>query len=157
MKAHLVVMSDSHGYDEAVEQILKENPAADAYIHCGDLSSPDDLFPQLLLVKGNNDYYTKAPYERVLLLGGMRIYLCHSHKLYGYPARHALARRAKELKCPLALYGHTHRFDDSEALGVRLVNPGSCWYNRDMSDPCYAVVDIEDGKIKVTRKTLQMR
>lgn len=151
MKTRLVVMSDSHGDDDAVDSIILENPDADAYLHCGDLSSPENYHPELVLVKGNNDYFSNAPYERVLHFGGIKIYMCHSHKLYGYPARKALVRKAKEYGCALALYGHTHMYDDSEVDGVKVLNPGSCWHNRDGREPSYAIVDIEDGEIKIQR------
>ena len=39
-----------------------------------------------------------------------------------------LAKRAKELDCQLALYGHTHQAGVTEIDGVTLVNPGSLRY-----------------------------
>ena len=51
----IVVMSDTHGDNEAIDQILLENPHADLYLHCGDISVPEGTYPLLLVVKGNND------------------------------------------------------------------------------------------------------
>lgn len=149
----LVVMSDSHGDDEAVEAILRVESHADAYIHCGDLGTPEEKFPLLITVKGNNDWYSSAPYERVLHEGGTAIYITHSHRISYLDRARRIAAAARDHGCSLALYGHTHVYDDQTIGGVRVVNPGSCWQNRDLSEPSYAVVWIDGGRVvKVERK-----
>ena len=148
-------MSDSHGYDENVQAALDANSDADAFLHCGDLSSDSRLFPQLVCVKGNNDYYNDFPYERILEYGGVRFYMIHSHTVSSIDRRHNLASLAKENDCSVVLYGHTHAYDDRYVDSVHLLNPGSLYYNRDFSKPGYMIINIDSrGRLKTERKYL---
>jgi len=151
----IVLMSDSHGYDENVRQVLAANQDADVFLHCGDLSSDDRLFPQLVCVQGNNDYYSDFPPERVLSYGGLHFFMTHSHHFPPVGRPQALAARARQLGCDVVLYGHTHAYDDRYVDGIHLLNPGSLYYNRDMSKPGYMVLTIDSrGRLKTERKYL---
>lgn len=62
-----------------------------------------------------------------------------------------LAKRAKELDCRIALYGHTHEARESEIDGVTLINPGTLSRYADKS---YSYLVINDGKF--TQKTVRI-
>ncbi|MDD6467522.1 MAG: metallophosphoesterase [Erysipelotrichaceae bacterium] len=147
----IVVVSDSHGRIEVLNEILKAHPNADAYIHCGDLELPDTYFPQFIRVKGNNDYYANVPHEIVTQVNDLKVLITHSHQYTYIQRKQQLAKKAEHLGCKLVCYGHTHVFHDEVIDGIQLVNPGSCWINRDRSDPSYAVVTVEAGKMTVKR------
>lgn len=149
----ICLCSDNHGDYDSILKILKDNPGCDYYLHAGDsMMEPEKMSP-FASVSGNNDWYYDYPQERILEIGGHRILLSHGHH-YTYSLS-TLADRAKEFQCDTFFYGHTHIFNDSLYNGIRLINPGSTYYNRDLSDPCYARVYIlEDGRIKVERVDL---
>jgi putative phosphoesterase len=136
-------MSDSHGYDDNVRRVMTENSDADVFLHCGDLSSDDRLFPGLICVQGNNDYYSDFPDQRVLQYAGVSFLMIHSHRVPPIGRPKALAVMAKENNCSVVLYGHTHAYDDRYVDGIRLLNPGSLYYNRDMSKPGYMIITID--------------
>lgn len=76
-------------------------------------------------MRGNTDFGTSQVTERIVELGGKRLFLCHGHT-YGVEA--GLTRlylRAKELGCHAALFGHTHVAFLDEGGEVTLLNPGS--------------------------------
>lgn len=148
----IVVMSDSHTYDDRVEDIIRKNPDAAAFLHCGDLESDTRRFPNVYFVKGNNDWGPDMPKECVLRFNGVGIYMIHSERFY-MDRRKRVAEKAKENDCQIAIYGHTHMVDDCQVDGIRLLNPGSLFYNRDGSPIGYYVIDIdENGSYTVTRK-----
>lgn len=144
----ILVMSDSHRQNDRIDEILNKHRDIDAYIHCGDLCVDPRLYPQLLVVAGNGDYYYSLPKELQLTLGGHRIYVTHSHFFPYYQKSIYLARKAKELHCDIVFYGHTHIPHFEEVEGITILNPGSLFYNRDRSQPSYAIVELDD-KINV--------
>ena len=44
----IVVVSDSHGRIEVLQEILDKHQDASAFIHCGDIELPTDYFNELL-------------------------------------------------------------------------------------------------------------
>ena len=142
--------SDNHGDYSSIAKILHDNPACDYYVHAGDsLLDPEELRP-FISVAGNNDWDFDYPRKRILEYGGHRILLMHGH---GYTYNmNGFAARAKEEKCDVVFFGHTHTFTDKTISGIRFINPGSCYFNRDLSAPCYArVYFMDDFSIKAER------
>ncbi len=126
----IVVISDTHGNKRGVDKLqslFEENSYA---IHLGDgftdfkevfSSSPDKCY----FCKGNCDFFASLPEEGVLEVESARIFYCHGHRYGVKGGLGALAKRAKELDCSVALYGHTHIPKITELDGVTLVCPGS--------------------------------
>lgn len=151
----LVVMSDSHGYDENVRKVLKKEKKTDYFIHLGDLCSDARLFPQMIVIRGNNDYDYDLPMQLISDFNGVRILMCHGHRFLFYQRESSIAALARENNCQFALFGHSHEFYDNVIDGVRLLNPGSLMYNRSGEDVGYLVIEIDDDrKYTVTRKYL---
>ena len=150
----IVVVSDSHGRIEVLQQILDENRDAACFIHCGDIELPNDYFTEYMKVRGNNDYYGGLEEERVIRVGDLKVLVTHSHQYVYYSRLEQLSKKADRLGCKLVCFGHTHVYHDSVEEGVHLVNPGSCWHNRDGRNPSYAVVHYNDGKIEVERREI---
>ena len=150
----ICLASDNHGNMEAIYRILSENQQCDYYLHCGDAcADPEDMSP-FACVKGNNDWDTDYPRIRIFETRFHRIMMIHGDGYTYFLNR--LAKKAKEEKCNIVFYGHTHTFKDEYIDGVRLINPGSCSYNRDFSTPCYAIVTInDDGNMIVEKKLLE--
>lgn len=147
MSSKLIVVSDSHGRFERLAKIVADHPDADAYIHCGDSeTSPDHLLP-FVSVEGNNDRFFTFKEQLVLEMAGLRILVIHSHQFIAYRRNAMLVKKAKALNCQLVFFGHSHIYEVTEMDGVTLINPGSCYYNRDGKKPCYAVVHIENRQI----------
>lgn len=146
----LIVVSDSHGRDQALEDILMKYPNADAYIHCGDIEADASSFPQFVTVQGNNDIFYDYPDHQILTLADHRIYITHSHQFMYSKRIPQLAAKAKEYNCDIVCFGHTHVAADETCDGVRVINPGSIWRSRDGRGPSYAVVDLlENGNVDV--------
>ena len=150
----LVVVSDSHGRNEVFSQLRAMYPNASAYLHCGDSESPESQLDGFVSIQGNNDLYYDYPKQIILDIGGVRILLIHGHQYPMYVVTERLIEKAMVENCQLVLYGHTHIFKVRRYNHIVLVNPGSVHYNRDGSEPSYAIVTIENGVIEVERKTL---
>lgn len=127
----IAVFSDTHGNTGPMLRTAEEL-LPDAIAHLGDFGRDaaclKEKFPDIPLyaVRGNCDVSPDAPEELAAELGGVRVLLCHGHR-YGvdWGRLDSLVYAAQEKGCALVLYGHTHRAENTELGGVRLVNPGT--------------------------------
>lgn len=126
----IVVVSDSHGNRQALDGLCAVIAEADAVFHLGDTSSDGAYlrakFPgKCTVINGNCDFMKVGEDEAVMSFEGVKIFACHGHAYGVKQTPYRLAARAEELGCAVALYGHTHRADESRIGGVTLINPGS--------------------------------
>ena len=146
----ICLCSDNHGDKEIIEKIKNDNNDCDYYFHLGDSSmNEEELFP-FISVKGNNDFGIVFPMQRIIEIKNHRILLLHGHG-YTY-SLYSLIKKALDEKCDVVFFGHTHEYLDEEYEGIRLINPGSCFYNKDLSKPCFALVTIDDNGIIKSNK-----
>ena len=146
----IILAGDNHGDLDSIRQILYENQFADYYFHTGDSGVDPKMIEPFITVRGNNDWNKDLPKYRVINIEDHKILLMHGDG-YTYSID-ALVYRAQEEECDIVFFGHTHAFFDKTIGGVRLINPGSTYYNRTLEDPCYAIVAIDGKDVKVTQK-----
>jgi len=152
----IVIVSDSHNNFDVLNNIVKDNSDADYYYHLGDSEADDprDIEP-FVSVRGNNDYGDIFPTSREFKLGERSFYMEHGHHIF-YGDYHSVLAKAHEKGVNTILFGHTHRYLCIEVDGVLILNPGSCYYNRDYTAPSYAVMYLEDdGTYRIEKKTIE--
>ena len=156
----LLVFSDSHNRIDNCEEVINSFPyKISGIIHAGDCArDAEDLeaiYPDIPIyyVHGNTDYISGAPDELIFEIDGIRIFLTHGYEynvkqeiLTGY---RTLLNTAKMKNADLCIFGHTHFPATEIHMGVTLLNPGSIRYGGE-----YAVVEIENGKVKTTQMKL---
>ncbi len=142
----ILIISDTHGeYASASRIIRQEKP--DHVIHLGDcLRDAEDLsreFPILPICKvpGNNDWFSDEPKEKVISLGGTKIFLCHGHTTGVKSGTDVQLAKALHHHCAVSLYGHTHRPFLAENEDIMLLNPGSLTFGG-----TYAVLTLSPGQ-----------
>ncbi len=149
-----VVVSDNHGRLEPIQEVLNKHQCADGYIHCGDFEIPLAYLSQFAVVSGNNDY-ADVPNTLILNTPRHRILVMHGHRYVSMYSIDRLVQKAKDERCSMVFYGHTHVFSDKIIDGIRFINPGSLSHNRDGSRPCYAIVEIDGSDVNVQRVELE--
>ena len=140
------ILSDTHGLLR--QEVLDHLAGCDAILHGGDINNQGILLTlrsiaPVYVVRGNNDreWAEQIPYTLDFTLGGVRV--CMAHKKKDLPA---------DLSgYGLAVYGHTHRYEELRQGGTILLNPGSCGPRRFNQAITLAVATIEGQKITVTR------
>lgn len=146
----IAVLSDTHNLLRTeVEEIIRE---CDAVIHAGDISSQKVLDrieylknanAPFYVVRGNNDkeWAKSLPHSLEFELADMHFYLCHIKK-----------EIPKELgKAQIVIYGHSHKYAESEVKGRLWLNPGSCGKRRFNQEITMAILIIENGTWRVER------
>ena len=153
------VFSDSHGDHEALDELLERMGALDAVCFLGDVARDAEHLrerlaampnqPVLYAVRGNNDYYSTCtlPWDLLIELGGVRIYMTHGHRLVSLMN---LAYKAQECGAQVALFGHTHQVLCETAQGVLLLNPGSAGNFCRGGRARASVLEINKGRCSVT-------
>ena len=148
----VLVFSDSHGAKNFMRACIDQF-FPDAILHLGDYYGdgkklreeyPDISFYQ---VPGNCDEYRDTedcPLVRVVILGGVKMFMTHGH-LHGVKqTEYSLIRDAQASGADLALYGHTHEaVCHQEESGMWVMNPGTCGY----FGASAGLVEIQKGKI----------
>lgn len=146
----LLVVSDSHGdTDNLYRAAAATRP--DRIIHLGDgwrdAGTLAIRYPSIPLerVPGNCDLGASAPAERLLLLGGKRILICHGHTLHVKSGLLTALYTAREREADALLFGHTHRPMIDYREGVWLMNPGSIGSS---VHPTYGILTIDGGELR---------
>lgn len=145
----VLVLSDSHGnVDNMVYAVRETEP--DMIIHLGDCwadaAKLRRKYPNIPMeqVPGNCDC-SQEPAERILIIEGKSILICHGHTFNVKASPIMLQYEAEEKKVDMALFGHTHRIFYSTHNGVTYLNPGSVGSPPWGVPPSYAVLEIDGG------------
>lgn len=147
----VLIVSDTHGWDKNLVNLLEEIGSLDALIHCGDGEGHEDYFAQLVecplyIVRGNNDFFTDLERELEFELCGYKILLTHGH-YYGVSMGPAyIMEEGRARGVDIVMYGHTHRPELIQEKDITVLNPGSMSYPRQENrKPSYILMKI-DGK-----------
>ena len=150
----ILVISDTHkNISNAVGIIDDKKP--DYVLHLGDHSEDADelrfCFPgtEIISVSGNCDWAcsTLAPTERMLDIGGVKVFMCHGHT---YSVKSGIERcvaNAKDRGADIVLFGHTHRPLLDNRGDIVVMNPGPV--------STYGWIEISDGKINARMCTCE--
>ena len=143
----ILVLSDSHGnLSNMIRAVRLTGPGM--ILHLGDCWRDAEklraLFPETSFeqVPGNCDFRSSESAEKLLVLEGQRVLICHGHT---YDVKRTLAlagRAAEEQMLDVFLFGHTHRALRDLRGKTLFLNPGSIG---DSLTPTYGILRIENG------------
>lgn len=153
----ILLISDNHGTRDCLEYVRNAHSDADYFIHCGDAELPNWLLDGFAVVQGNNDSYNQFPSKLLLEIGQHTVMVVHGHRDMFFGHFDMLAAKANAAGADVVFFGHTHIPFDDTVDGVRLINPGSIWHNRDGSDPSYMIVTFDGKDISAERFTYKKR
>lgn len=146
----ILVVSDTHGHDEELEEVVLREAPFDMLIHCGDVEGREFFVEALAecpccIVSGNNDFFSDLPREEILEVRGHRILVTHGH-YYGVSRDiSGAAEEARARGCDMVCFGHTHEPVIACESGIQLINPGSLSYPRQHGrKPSYAVLRTDN-------------
>ena len=148
----VLIVSDTHGRDENLEEAVLREAPFDYLIHCGDVEGREIFIEALaecpcIIVAGNNDFFTDLSHEEEITLEGHKMLVTHVHYYFVSRNHDRLVEKAREDNCQIAMYGHTHTPVIEEEDGILVINPGSLTYPRQRGRrPSYAVMELEQGK-----------
>lgn len=146
----VLIISDTHGRHDYLEEILEREKPLDLLIHLGDAEGAEDYIEMMAecpveVVAGNNDFYTTLPNELVIEIGEYKALLTHGHYYYVNGGISHLQRAVFERGIDIAMFGHTHRPFFEEEDDVIILNPGSISYPRqEGKKPSYMIMNVDE-------------
>ena len=153
----ILVISDTHGDIENAEKLIRRSNGINLIIHLGDYFRDaqrlSDMFPEIPFeyIYGNSDFMIgDIPAEKSLEYCGKKIFITHGHRYSVKWDYDKLSKKAEEMNVDLLLFGHTHVADLIKNGKYYLVNPGSISDPRDDTNESYAIIEIEEDKVKPT-------
>ena len=158
----ILIVSDTHRQNGNLCRVLAKVGKMDRLIHLGDSEGSEDYIREIAgcpveIVAGNNDFFSRLPKEKEIMLGGYRTLLTHGHYYGVSVGMERLKEEARARGCNIAMFGHTHRPYLSQEEGLTVLNPGSLSFPRqDGRKPTYMLMEIdEDGEAHFTPKTFE--
>ncbi len=158
----VLIVSDTHGRHENLEEILGREPRVDLMIHLGDVEGGEEYISELVecpleIVAGNNDFFSDLEREKELKIGQYKALITHGHYYYVAMGIEDLRKEAQGRGMDMAMFGHTHRPFLDYSKGITMLNPGSVSYPRqDGHKPSYAIMEIDgSGKAHFFIKYLE--
>ena len=149
----ILILGDTHAQDDIFLRILSVEKDIDVILHTGDFEGSEFVYRELsdvpfYYVAGNNDFFTDAPYERIVTLDSLRIFMTHGHRYSLFRGYTDLYNEAVRREASIAVYGHSHEPVAEYCKGVLMLNPGSTsWPRQENRKPSYIVLILEGGKV----------
>lgn len=144
------VISDTHGLlRDNVLEYLKD---CDYIFHGGDINRQEILdrleeIAPLYVVRGNNDkeWAEYLPKDLKVCVEDVCFYMVHNKR-----------EAAAELSgVDVVIYGHSHKYQETEIDGRMWLNPGSCGKRRFDQEITMAVMTVEGRKYSVEKISLE--
>lgn len=145
----VLIVSDTHGRDGALREVLEKVKPIDMLVHCGDVEGSEDYIRALAdcptyIVAGNNDFFCDLPREDEFTVGRYRVLLTHGHYYYVSVDTQMLREDAEARGFDIVMFGHTHRPLLEQEAGITVLNPGSLSYPRQEGrKPSYMIMDLD--------------
>ena len=147
----ILIIGDTHAQDDIFLRVLSKERGSDALrsgdganssdalrsgnganafdvlLHTGDFEGSEMVYRELsgtpfYYVAGNNDFFTEAPFERVIELESCRIYMTHGHHYNVFETNEGILREAARRHAQIAVYGHSHYPVAEVKRGILLIH-----------------------------------
>ena len=147
----IIVLSDTHGDNSIINQILKSQEY-DLAIIAGDYTCDSSFINQKFnyVVRGNNDFDAN-PDELYFEIEGIKFYLCHGHLIGSYSQLDNydyMGKVLKDKKVDIIIHGHTHVSKIFEYEYGLVINPGSTTYPRGGTRKSFGLIEINNQKVE---------
>lgn len=162
----ILIVSDSHGRTENLFKVIHREKDIQCFIHLGDAEKSEEEIRREIekdnplcavnFVRGNCDDDLRTPESKILTFSFVNVFVTHGHRYHPGYGLDDLAATAYHNNCAYALFGHTHRPEFADVMGVTCFNPGSIAYPRNEDRKAsYGIMTADpDGHIKLEIKYL---
>lgn len=135
----ILLVSDSHGNEEILKELVHQYPKMDLYLHAGDSGLDSSSIYPFVSVRGNCDYY---PFDELYKVHTPVGYLLMKHK--------PTFTNKEMLDNKILVHGHTHKAYIKEDNDHLFICPGSTNLPRDNTDGTYIILDLDENKSSIT-------
>lgn len=151
----ILIVSDSHGRDTYLEQVIEREKPIDMLLHMGDLEGSEDYISAIApcpveMVSGNNDYFTQIDREKIIKIGTYKVFMTHGHRFGVNFGMEEITEEGRARNVDIVMFGHTHKPYLNVLPDITVLNPGSISQPRQEGrNPSYMIMEIaEDGGVR---------
>jgi putative phosphoesterase len=159
---NVLVVSDTHGNQRTLREIMNRQSLFDCLIHLGDgVRDGMDVARELNIpfhgICGNEDFGVPFPDTLRLVIGSWTFFLMHGHQMdiSAYQSSQiwdghlaAMAALARKEDAMVFLFGHTHRYLFAEIEDTVIINPGDQYIGSSMP-PSFAAIELLPNTMKI--------
>lgn len=144
------IISDTHGDIAGAVKAMKELGSLDFIIHLGDyaddgLAIEKAVGIEVIGVKGNCDFHSTLPEDRLLTIDDKKVFITHGHRYDVKWNYHKLFYKGLEVEADVVLFGHTHVAARFIEEGILVMNPGSSSQPRGHHEKTYGLLEIGES------------
>lgn len=146
----ILIVSDTHGSTKNYMKVVGKEEDLDMVLHLGDVEDrerfiEDAVSCPVVIVAGNNDFYSNLPAEKRFRIGKYSVMMTHGHRYYINTGLGRLKKEAAAKGADIVMYGHTHRPVIDISSKIIAINPGSLTYPRQENrKPSYIIMEIDE-------------
>ncbi len=150
IKMRILVISDSHGKNDDVKQVIEQVGDIDMFIHLGDIERGPDYIRELAncethMIAGNNDYDINLPATDSFMIGDKKVFITHGHRFYVGSGMDRLRQYGIDNGYDIVMFGHTHMPYLEQGEELTILNPGSISYPRqDGRQHTFMIIEVDD-------------
>lgn len=147
----LGIMSDSHGNLSMARMAINSMGTVDLLVHLGDYCHDAkilaaELQRDIIYVKGNCDFSSDVPNEKLLDIEGLKIYITHGHQQGVKWGHDGIVQKGRSLGADIVLFGHSHVSEIFLDGSILFMNPGSVGEPRGGYEATCGIIEIKNGK-----------
>lgn len=145
----ILTVSDSHGRIDTIRAVYEKVKPVDLFLHMGDVEGDEEEIASFIpcrkeYVRGNCDYFSREPDERIVRAFGKKILMTHGHRYHVHRGPDTLRYKAAECEADIVLFGHTHVPEITYLDGRLFMNPGSISLPRqDGHAPSFGILETD--------------
>lgn len=146
----ILVISDTHRRHETLERVV-QRVRPDRVFHLGDAEGMQEEIRRICdcpldIVRGNCDYDSMLPKDKLLPVGASEVMLTHGHSYHIRSEWGMLLAAARKKGADVVLCGHTHCPVLRQENGITLMNPGSISFPRQEGHVCtYGLIEVDEA------------
>ena len=141
----ILLVSDTHGRNDVLEQLYKCYPTLDLYLHAGDSEAYGSYaLGPFVTVRGNCDYDYNLPNLYQVDTPSGKLVMKHVPYLH--------ENEKKDTR--IFIHGHTHKNEVKVVDNILYICPGSLSYSRNGPES-YMIIDIITNKILINLRDLE--
>lgn len=150
----ILIVSDTHRHSENFLKVVEQAGPFDMVVHCGDVEGSEYIISEaagcpVMMVQGNNDFFSELPREREFMIGQYKVWLTHGHHYYIAMNTETIKQEGRAREVDIVMCGHTHKPVIDIGKDITLINPGSISYPRQENrKPSYVLMEIDaEGQV----------
>jgi len=148
----VIVISDSHGNKDAIDKIFN-NFQFDYLLFLGDGIADLGTYiydERVKVVRGNCDFFSNEKTDGFIQIEDVLIFYTHGHKYSVKNSTLPLLQRLDGLKVNIALYGHTHKYNQNNINNTLLINAPALSNTRG-GENAFILIEIDKSNFSIQK------